>query len=67
MSFTDITRRNYTRSYDIHSFSYPDVGAIFDKYILSSSHKLAGADLTGTLDSCSGIQNEQKNTQNYVI
>ena len=66
-AFIDIICRNYTRSYDIHSFSYPDVGAIFDKSILSRSHKLAGADLTGTLDSCSGIQNEQKNTQNNVI
>ena len=29
--------------------------------------KLDDADSTGTLDSCSGTQNEQKNTQNYVI
>ena len=40
---------------------------IFNKYILSSSHKLADADPTGTLDSCYGAQNEQKNTHNTVI
>ena len=33
----------------------------------SGSHKLADADPAGTLDSCSGTQNEQKNTQNNVI
>ena len=67
MCFIDIIHRNYTRSYDIQSFSYPDVGVIFDKFILSRSHKLADADPTGTLDSCYGTQNEQKNTQNNVI
>ena len=40
---------------------------IFDKCILFRSHKLADADPTDTLDSCSGTQNEQKNTQNTVI
>ena len=40
---------------------------IFDKSILSRSHKLADADPKCTLDSCSGTQNEQKNTQNNVI
>ena len=40
---------------------------IFDKSILSRSHKLADADPIGTLDSCSGAQNEQKNIQNNVI
>ena len=40
---------------------------ILDKSILSSSYKLADADPTDTLDSCSGTQNEQKNTQNNVI
>ena len=48
-------------------FSYPDVGVIFDKYILSRNHKLVDADPAGTLDSCSGTQNEQKNTHNNVI
>ena len=67
MHFIDIIRRNYTRSYNIQSFSYPYVGVIFDKYILSRGQKLADADPTGTLDLCSGTQNEQKNTQNTVI
>ena len=67
MRFIDIMRRNYTRSYDIQSFSYLYVGMIFDKSILSRSRKLADEDPTGTLDSCSGTQNEQKNTQNTVI
>ena len=40
---------------------------IFDKSILFRSHKLADADPTGTLDSCSGTKNKQKNTQNNVI
>ena len=57
MHFIHIIRRNYTRSYDIQSFSYPYVGVIFDKSILSRSQKLADADPTGTLDSCSGTQN----------
>ena len=48
-------------------FPYPDVGVIFDKSILSRSHKLADADPADTLYSCSGTQNEQKNTQNTVI
>ena len=48
-------------------FSYPDIGVIFEKYILSRSHKLAGVEPTGALDSCSGTQNEQKNTQNNLI
>ena len=48
-------------------FSCPDVGVIFEKYILSRSQKLVDADPTDTLDSCSGTQNEQKNTQNTVI
>ena len=60
LCFIDIIRRNYTRSYNIQSFSYPDVGVISDKYILSKSHKFADADPTGTLDPCSGTQNEQK-------
>ena len=37
------------------------------KYILSSSHKLADADPEGTLDSCTGIQNEHRSTQNNLI
>ena len=48
-------------------FFYPDVGVIFYKYILSRSHKLADEDTAGTLDSCYGTQNEQKNIQNTVI
>ena len=48
-------------------FPCPDIGVIFEKYILSRSHKLAGAEPTGALDSCSGTQNEQKNTQNNLI
>ena len=43
-------------------FSYPAVGVIFEKSILSSCQKLADADPAGNLDSCSGTQNEQKNT-----
>ena len=35
--------------------------------ILSSSQILADADPAGTLGSCSGTQNEQKNTQNIMI
>ena len=55
------------RSYDIRIFPYPDVGFIFNKSILYRSHKLSGVYPTGTLDSCYGTQNEQKNTQNTVI
>ena len=40
---------------------------IFEKYNLSISHKLADADPAGTLDSFSGTQNEQNNTQDNVI
>ena len=40
---------------------------IFDKSILSRGHKLADVEPAGTLDSCSGTQNEQKNRQNNVI
>ena len=58
---------NYTISYDIQSFTYPYVGIIFDKYILFKNLKLADADPAGTLDSFSGTQNEQKNTQNTLI
>ena len=67
LNFISIICINYTRSYDIQSFYYPDVGVIFDKFILSSSDKLADAYPTGTLYSRSGTQNEQKNTQNNVI
>ena len=35
-------------------FAYPDVGVVFDKYILSCGHKLADADPADTLDSWSG-------------
>ena len=59
--------KNYTRSYDIQSFSYSDVGVIFDKTILSISHKLLDADPSGTLESWSGTQNELKNKQIDVI
>ena len=48
-------------------FPYPDAGVIFDKSILSSSHKLADADPACTLDSCYGTQKEQKNTHNNMI
>ena len=48
-------------------FLYTDIGVIFEKYILSRSHKLADADPAGTLDSCSGAKNGQKNIQNNVI
>ena len=48
-------------------FFYPAVGVIFEKYILSSGHKLADVDPAGTLDSYSGTKNEQKNKQNNVI
>ena len=59
--------RNCTRSYNIHSFSYPDVRAVLNIYISSRSHELADSDTSGTLDSCSGKQNEHKNTHNNVI
>ena len=39
----------------------------FDKYILSRSPILVGADRAGTEDSCYVTQNEQENTQNNVI
>ena len=48
MHFIDMICRNYTRRYDIQSFYYPDVGVIFDKYVLSRSHNLADADPIGT-------------------
>ena len=67
LCFINIIRINYTRSYDIQSFSYSDVGVIFDKSILSRSHKLADADPTGVLNSCYGTKNEQKNTKNTLI
>ena len=54
----DKIRRNYTRIYDNQSFSYTYVGVILDKSILSTSHKLADTYPVGTLDSCSGTQNE---------
>ena len=50
-TFINIIRRNYTRSYDIQIFSYPDIGVILDKYLFSRGRKLADADPTGTLDS----------------
>ena len=40
---------------------------IFDKYILSRSLVLAGADCVCTSDSCYITQNEQENRQNNVI
>ena len=48
-------------------FSYPTVGVTFENNILSSSHKLKNAEHAGTLKSCSGTKNEQKNTHNNVI
>ena len=65
--FINIMRRNYTKSYDIQIFSYPDIGVLFDKSILYRSHKLADADVRGTLDSCYGTQIKQGNTHNTVI
>ena len=49
------------------SSSLRDLGAIFDKSILSRSPVLEVADRAGTADSCYGTQNEQENTQNDVI
>ena len=40
---------------------------IFDKSILFRGRKLEDADPTGTLYSCYGTQNEEKNTQKNVI
>ena len=40
---------------------------VFDKSILSRSHKLTDADPTGTLDSCSGAQNKQIHAHNTAI
>ena len=51
----------------ISRFFLPMFMCDFDKHILSRSHKLADAEPAGTLDSRSGTQNEQKNTQNTVI
>ena len=48
-------------------FSYPYVGVVFYSSILSRSQILADTDPADTLDSYSGAQNEQKNTQNNVI
>ena len=44
-----------------------DLGVIFDKYILSSFPKLAGAYHAGNTDSCCGTKSENENTQNNVI
>ena len=44
------------------TITYPDVGVIFAKYILSRSQKLADAYPTGNLDSCSGTKYEHKHT-----
>ena len=44
------------------SSALTDIGVIFDKYILSNIPKLVDSDPVGTLDLCSGTQNEQKNT-----
>ena len=41
-------------------YLYLAVGVIFDKYILSSGHKLSDVDSTGNLYSWSGTPNEQK-------
>ena len=62
--FINVIRKNYTRSLNIHISPYPDVNVIKKK---SSSQKSVDAAPTGTLDSCSGPQNEQRNTQNNVI
>ena len=48
-------------------FSYPDIGDIKKINILSISHKLADTDPSGTLDSCFGTKNDQKNTHNNII
>ena len=40
---------------------------IFDKYILSRSPILVGADHVGTSDFFYGTQNEEENTQNNTI
>ena len=50
MRFIDIIYRTDTISYNIQSFSYPDVGVIFDRSILYISHKLADVDPADTLD-----------------
>ena len=44
-----------------------NLGAIFDKYILSVSPVLAVADRAGTASLWYGTQNEQENTHNNVI
>ena len=67
MCIIDIISIKYTRSYNIQSVSYPDVGMIFDKSILSRCQKLADAYHAGTLESCSRTKNEQKDIQNTVI
>ena len=60
LRFIDIIHRNHSRSYYIKSFFYPEVGMIFEMYILSRSHKLADANSTGTLDSFSGTKMNTK-------
>ena len=51
--FIDTIRRNYTRSYNIHSFFLLRCRCNPRKIYLSRSHKLADTDPAGTLDSCS--------------
>ena len=42
LCFIDIICRNYTRSYDIQSFYYPDVGVIFENifYLVTSDNEI---------------------------
>ena len=67
MRFIDIIHINYTKRYNIQSFFLPSCRCDFEKSILSSGQKLVDADPEGTLDSCSGTQNEQKTTQNNIF
>ena len=48
-------------------FSHLNIDEIFNICILSGSYNLADADPAGTLESCSGTKNEQKNTHNNMI
>ena len=62
------TNKNIAAGIAPHAYAVlRDLGVISDKSILSSSTKLVDADPTGTLESYSGIKNEQKNTHNNVI
>ena len=60
LCFIDVIHRSYTKSYNIQSFFDPDVGVIFEKSILSSSHKLVDEESAGILDPYYGKKKTEK-------